>query len=428
MADIPVRSIRPYYTIMCTIGDTDISPYLQRIFISNSILLPYQNVIIQYTFDPSIVISERLDGEKDIHLSIVLTTEDTTFKKSIELDLLNAKMIYPMNNESGGEQHPESSVFTLTCVIKDPFTFMNTAINTLFDRTKKLTPVEMVEQTISKFVPEMKTKILKDNQNEDFIRQFVVPPMTFTNFVRFLDGHDDQLIEQFGNGVGIYNGPMFFQCIYDENTFCMWDLGKIINSAPEYVVYQLALGADDSKIMSVAGTDDKHFYSRSKVTTKDSSNQNIMKNASETNYILKPMDTLYKKQTFKSEDVFSEQSASTTGSSLVMNKTIQKSRINYKSLGESGNEDSTAVFTSRLSRSFSNMSEIQFNLDRNLAIEKLTRVGIPILFEPQIVEYMPYQGTYITDMSVISFNKADTDTWVCNATIRAFRGNLRHMG
>lgn len=424
-----IRNIRPYYSISCTIkhedGDLDLSQNLMSVTIVSSINAPYQTVITSFLVDSKILVRKDLFGKSDILLDIALMTEGVSPSENIKLELITIRQDVPLSMKEQSELGIQvEDMLTLVNIIKQPYIQMSTPVNKLFDESHRKTPIEMVEDIISDFLPaNINTDIRSTNINTEKLFQFIVPPMSFMNSIRYIDGSDMDLVNKFGPGVGIFNGPMFFTNRFEidgGNTFCIWDLGSMMGGEIEYMIYQLALGDDDSTIMEKAGVEDDVFYTRNTVSHIYRGNQDIIANNYTNKYISKPSNDLYELVEVSMEEAF--ENSVKDGGTLDINE-ILKSNYSYRFL-EVGLETTNIPYMARLSRKISSLSEIEIYVDRNLSINKLSRVGVPIDFIPRTADYVDLGGRYIVNSSRINFSR-ETDSWVARTRIRAARANVK---
>ncbi|MCK5020558.1 MAG: hypothetical protein KAS32_26300, partial [Candidatus Peribacteraceae bacterium] len=224
-------------------------------------------------------------------------------------------------------------------------------------------------------------------------------------------------------GVGLYKGPLFFQCKFEDNTFCMWNLAKELESAPAYTIYHLAKGEDDTKVMREAGVDGDVYYIRSTINASYKGNLDVMNNSFTTKFLSKPIDSFTEWKEITMDSVFSD-AAVHDGGELLINDTVKK-RLEYRTIGEIGYETSDTMYYARLARKISSMSSITFTVDRNLYLIPLARVGVSIELKPQALEYADLEGKYIVNNTTITLNRQNSDVWVGAVKINAFRGNLK---
>lgn len=418
------RNIRPYYTIVCKIGDWDVSPNMQRITIISSINIPYQIFKLEMTADTKSFTLYNINESEDIRLMIKLMTEDSIPSESIDLELIMLDHSLPLSlREPTDKVHPSGDNIILYCLVKKPYEAMSTTVNKLYDEKWQLTPIQMVEDVIKTFIPGLDTEIHKENENPEKILQLIIPPMSFVDFLRYMDGNDEETINKYGPGTGLFRGPAFYHCRFENDTLCLWDLGKEISKQPSYTVYHLSQGLADKDIMRTVGKTDTEYYTYSNIKTKFTGSQDVAKYAYRNKFLSKPIDDLYTWHDITMDQVFEQQGIRDSGK-MIYNRLVEK-RTQYHTEGEIGLEHSDHMYMSRLSRKISTSSELVFHFDRNLALTKLARVGVPIELKPRVLEYEKYKGKYIVSNSRIVLSRTDGDSWICKTTITCFRGNLQ---
>jgi len=424
------RNIRPYYSLICTVKhedeEIDLSQNLMNVAIVSSINSPYQTVITSFLIDSKIMVRKDLFGKGNMSLEIQLMTDEVIPTEHIKLDLITIRQDAPLSIKNPGDVGLEvQDVLTVVNVVKQPYIQMSANVNKLYDESHKKSPIEIVEDVITDFLPDMNTNIISGNNNTEKLYQFIIPPVDLITAIKYIDGSDIEIVEKFGPGVGIYNGPMFFTNRFEAdgtNTFCMWDLGKIMSGEVEYTIYQLALGGDDSDIMEKAGVENDVFYTRNDINHIYRGNQDIIVNNYTNKFLSKPSNDLYELIDLSMDDVF--ENSVKDGPELDINESL-KDIYKYHNILEVGLETSNVPYMARMSRKISSLSEIELFIDRNLSIGKLSRVGVPINFIPRTADYVDIGGRYIVSSSRINFGR-ETDSWVCRVRIKSSRSNLKN--
>lgn len=419
------RNQRPYYSITCEMGDYDFSANLMRVNILNGINNPYPTIMLTMIVDSKYMVRNDLFGIDDIELSIELMAEETTPTETLELTLMVVKQQIPLpikgSDDLGNNEEQETLI--LTTVLKDPCLQMNKTINKIFDESKQATAITMVEDIAKEFLPDMSIDIKRGGENTERPYQFIVPPMSFISAIKYIDGSVPEIIEKYGPGIGLYNGPMFVTNRLEEggtSKFCLWNLNKILDEQPVYIVHQLGLGTD-SEVFEDAGRTSDKFYTYSEIKSVYRGNQDIIANGYEKKFLSKPIDSLCEWIDVSAEDVIKSNAVST--GDLLINENLRE-EIKYHTIGEVGLEYSDSPYRARYSRKLSTSSEIEFHLDRNLALLHLSKVGVPIEIVPESLDYTELGGKYIASGSKISLTR-EVDSWVARVSIRAFRGNLK---
>ena len=423
-----VSGTGPNYAIECFLGEAEVSMKLEEVTILNSINSPYQTIIIKMKSDAKEMITSDSFGSEGIKLKFIEMDENEAPGDMVDVELVVIKLDLstPKADQFGGEEGVADPL-TIIGIPKEPFLAMTKTINKLVDDTKRLTPVEIVESIVAESLPGLNANIIKDNENPEKIFQFMIPPMTFMDVIRYIDGTDPETVSKYGSGLGMFNGPMFFQCRWEEDMFCLWDLSTIIKEPPQYTVYHMAAGADDKEIMkevAEAAGDDK-FYTHSDLDSKFSGSQDVASSAYKTKFLTKPLDSFSNWVEVDTEDVLKSGGVGDGTREVALPEEV-KGRIEYKTTGEVGNGYSDVVYKSKMAKKFSQGFKISFTVDRRIKITKLARVGIPMELKPQVMEYEAIQGKFIVSSSHIVFSKPGGQSWMCAAKIEAFRGNVKY--
>ena len=408
------RNIRPYYTLEFYIDDLDLSLKLNSVTIVTSMKAVYQTVVLHFEIDAKDFILEQIYGQKHAKIIITMMTEDNRPGEVTELELFIVKDNIPLSIKDNSQKpdHEQSDPIKFITIIRDSSKNMNTTINKLFSNTSPRTPIQAIKDIYDDYIGG-ESQIEMDNSNQESIYQMIIPPMTFNKAIGYIDGY-----------FGIYKGPMFKYCHYDKK-FYMWDLSKKINKQEEYLVYVLSRGAQDKDIMEESGSDDSTFYTYSTLQSQYKSNKNIIKNSFKQRIVAKPIDSLFKNIDIDMDDIFQNNSI-IDGRADIKYDDIVKERYKYHSrniMGYEGTEDFARAF---FSRKISGTSDFSFTLHRNITLNKLTRIGIPIKVSPQLPEYSGYQGKYIVSNSIITFSRGEQQHWVARAKIDCLRGNLEY--
>ena len=424
MSDTP-RNIRPFYEIVVEIGGEDFSQNLTKISIMSSIRNPYQSIILTLMADNKLMIRKNLFGKEDIKLKIQKLEIDNSVSETVELNLITVNQKVPLSlKHSDPLNIDELETIVLTNIVKEPYTYMSTTVNMLFDESKRLSPIDMVSEISKTFMPDMAVNIIDNNKNEEPPYQFIVPPMSFINSIKYIDGSFKEISDTYGTGLGIFNGPMFFTCRFeldDKHKFCMWDLGKMAEGKEEYTVYQISLGGIDENVAKDISSDKNKFMTIGRMNYVYRGNQDVMLSSYTNKFLSKPSNELYSWKTITMDEVFEENSIK-DGGSLDINDLIKK-RLSFITIGEVGLEESDVPYRARMSRRISTLSEIEFSIQRDVILELLTRVGVPVYIDPQVEDYKKLGGKYIVSSSKIDIVR-ETDRWTATALIRAFRSNL----
>jgi len=426
--------IKPYYIVIVETKELDLSHLLLKLELAGSIMTPYQTVILTMMMDSKDMITDDLFGKKDLTVTIQnMAGEDATPLETIKFDLITVKVDLPLTQKPAkstgdggkvdmGPDNERSAQVTFTCIIKDCFNHMTKVVNKLYDESTLKKPLEIVEDIAKTFNPDMKLDIKNENENVYLLPQFIIPPMTFMNFIKYLDGSNPELVEAYGRGPGIFDGPMFFQCEWEENTFHLWDLGSMVKQAPTLTFFQVSGGTNIDEITAETDTADDKFIITDSIKFKNSNNQDIMVNAYKQIYRSNPSDTLYTEFEVTADQAF-DKAINDGKDGLYFNETL-KDRIVYRLSNEPGWDDDETFAYATWSRKYSSMTELEFKIDRKLALTKLIKVGVTLEFVSQTTEYNDMQGKYIVSSSHLNLQKKG-ELWTPDITIKAIRSNMK---
>lgn len=294
------RKTRPYYTITCTIGENKFPVDIYKLEFRNSIMAPLQEVVMWIRANAEDFVLHDLYGKKDLKLNLKFMSETTEELENIDLDLIITSIRSPFSQkQSKGTSPHGEDLFVLHNIVKQPYNILKTRVNEIFEVGSNKTPFEIVGAVLGKYIPGINTEIIPANSNPDQMWQFLVPPMSFIDHIRYVDGTDEEVSKKFGPGVGIYKGPAFYQCKWEDNTFCMWDLKNAIQSKPkDYTVFITAEGGQDEYIFKKTGKTSEYYHTHQNLNNVHRSNQDLIKNAFYNNFLAKPKKYLYSWQTF----------------------------------------------------------------------------------------------------------------------------------
>ena len=297
------RVKRPYYTITCKIDGNKFPVEISKVEFRNTITSPIQSILIWMRSNTEDWVIHDLLGKHDLKLNVKYMTETTQPREEIDLDLIIIKVEYPLSQKQDKKISPHGEdLLILHTVVKQPYNMLKTRVNEIFEIGSNKTPFEIVGAVKSKFLQGINEYIIPANSNPDKMWQFLVPPMNFIDSVRYVDGADKEVSAEFGPGVGIYKGPAFYHCRWEENTFCMWDLKNAIQSKPEdYKVYLLNEGSKDHDIFVKSGIDDKAYHTYAQVRSVHRANQDLIQNAFYNNFLSKPKNYLYSWQALNAQ-------------------------------------------------------------------------------------------------------------------------------
>lgn len=278
---------------------------------------------------------------------------------------------------------------------------------------KSKLPIDVIEYLYKKFIKGTNNQIVRENINDTELFQVQIPAMSFISAIKYLDDH-----------YGIFNGPLFTQCRTEDNTFCLWDLSKAINNEPDYEVNFLALGQDAKKQYDDSYGSNSSFYTYNQLNTVSKGSLSVMKNGYKQLVITKPETSFYNILSTDMKKVAESSSPGSPEQELQIDASLKSNTsVNYKNV--LGGNNTEAFLNSKLGKFISNSSMFYFDLSgHNIQLMKLLRVGGCILLNPYISEYIPFQGKYICNSSVISLSKSKSMKFDCNIRIVCSRLNV----
>lgn len=273
---------------------------------------------------------------------------------------------------------------------------------------------DLANQIFKKFVPDGKINGLQDNCIEDEMEHVTIPPKTFCGAIRYLD-----------DIYGIFKGPMFNYCRWEDNTYCLWDLTKAINMPEDYTVEFLALGQNSEDVYKKSSTEDGVYFTYSPLNTVNKGNKNVVQKGHSQVFIKKNLHTFFDKIESNVEEL-SDVSVGDGSNQLVFNEVLKRRKSVYSKSVTGGAKDSqNDGLKTKISNLISSSSSFNFMLKGfNYPITRLNRVGGCIRLNPHVPEYIPYQGKYIVSNSIMCIYKDDNMNFTCECLISCFRQNM----
>jgi hypothetical protein len=415
-ADNQSLNQKPYYTILFTIDSLDLSSHVDSVKIISSIESVYSAIIIDFKIDSQDVILQKIYGQKPIKLTVSLRTEDQQELSMCEWNLIaiDIKTDFDMKPQEGDPTNQKTNPVTIVCVIKEAFVAMSTLVNRLIGDSKQMTPLEVVKDIVSKCA-KIDAEIDEENKNTETIYQMIIPPMTLSKSIKYIDQY-----------FGLYKGPYYAFCTTEngEFRFRMSDLSRSIKKPEEYTIYLLTAGGDQkSSVFDEVDPSENKYYVYDPMATKYKGNKSVMKEAYNHRFITRPMDKLYHNIDFNMNDVFKDNAAKSGSSTEMLLSEDVKSR--YKIHTEHTGYETTDTFArSSLSQKLTNLSYLNFSIDRNINITAPMRVGIPIIVETDSPSYLEYRGKYLVSQSVIIITRASHQFYDCHVKNKCFRGDV----
>lgn len=407
----------PYYSITFLWDDIDFSLCVDRVHIVNSIDAVYQVFIIEAGIRAKDILDYDLHGQKKMKVIVELKTEDAGESvESFETELilqhtLGDLSIMPEKEEDGAD-HAKVNRGAFFCIPTVAYKMTTQSLNALAPNNDPKSPFDMVMDLVKKYITDADVTVDDRNANKYKGEQLMVPASNFGAALDHIQEH-----------YGIYKGYTYFQCVIEENRtlFHMWDLSKIIKDEPLYKVYFLSQGKKDSEVMKEVGKDDKSYHTYLPIQTFNRENEIVARISKTQQHMISPNDDLFSIIELDVENVWKE-NAVRDGGELKLSDTVKETQ-DFLGRYRVGVDYSDANLTSKIAKEISHGMEREFKLDRNLRLKNLMKVGYPIEFVPESVEYGGVQGKYVIQSSRISLVRDTVAHWNAMVTIRVFRGN-----
>ena len=404
-----------YYDIDLQINGISFALNVISVHIVNSIYSVFQNVFISVKLDSQEVISSEIYGQTDLKLIIRQMTEDKQEQDTTEITLFLMKILGGNSQKPENEQtSPMSDRYVFICIPKNPWSYMTKTVCYLASNTSPKSPYDAAADLVKKFLPNVTTKMDNKNANMHVPEQIPIPPMNFAAALFYLD-------ERYG----IYRGPLFFETMFEEDTFNMWDLSQKIKDKEDYTVYVLGSGKKETdEIYKKSGTDEETFYTYSNISFKNHTSGNVGLMNFEHNHVMKPMDSLYKMNKINMNDMF-DSSLPNDGGKLVLHPDLMNDNSRYIARSFVGSDYDDSAIRASISKSQLIQTEGKFRMDRNLRLKRLLHVGVPIMLSPESATYQPIYGKYLVKSSTIKLSRHVSKNYSAIADIEIFRSNIQ---
>lgn len=399
------------YDIELKIGEHNYSENVFKVEQLCSIYYVMDLFLISFMEDMSDILDEKIFGTENVNLKIRYTRLDKSISEETVIDLLVLKMNFPVlsreNNVPGGKSSSyQPRKITLVCVPKIPFEKLYTNVNFLTRINNNKRPIDIVKTLVNLY---LKKDILVDinerNSNNNTVFQCLISPMYFVESIKYID-----------NKYSIYQGtkPFFYISSY-EPTIQLWDMKKKLEDDYAFKINLLNLGKD--KVGESPGKDN-NVYITNHIKTIYSANEKTVSSGYVTNYISKPLDTLYKIDTVNVSDVFRSNSLTETNSEMTVNEVL-KNLIKW----DHTIEDNKFLNQNIISTKINSSSEIQLMLDTDIPWISLTKVGQRVLLNSNKESYKAYSGNYINKKAFIKWERyTKSNYYQCSAIINMIRG------
>jgi hypothetical protein len=397
------------YEFDLMIGKVDLTLDLISVSIITSIDVPYQSFVLQVALDPNDIIIEQIYGQKPLTMKVRLfatgtriTLEETIF----ELMYLTSDMPIEVTVEKPEDMQKDRQVITFVCVSRKAYTTMNSVVANAYQGATLGTVVnELIASAPTKPTPVVDTQ----GANAEVMDQILIPTSTLYKNLQYLN-----------RTFGLYDGMATMFCSHDNKVYIK-NLTAKMKTSSKFVVYQLPLGKDNTKIIEKC-TDGKFFYTTKNLETTYKGTSAFAYMAPRQLHIVKPKDRL-----FHTIDVELEPLAQTYGliskGTKIFYDTVALPSSNRVAIHKdhTGNEMNESYIRAKYARRVSSLTEVMVEVQQSIRILELMNVGEAVKLDTQIIPTTDFTDMYILRASHIQFSKV-TD-WEAAAVLFLIRTN-----
>jgi len=378
------------YEFELKIGKIDLTPDLVSVTILTSIDVPYQTFILQFTVDPNDVILEQIYGQTPLKLkSRLYATSANVIQEEIDFELMYLSSDIPM-----GVSVPEPTnmqkdryLFKIVCVSRSAYTTMNWVVNSVHIGQN----LQQITQEMINTRKEAKLKFDTQGMNKEKLDQVLIPTSTIYKNLKYLN-----------RTFGFYDGMAGIFCSHD-NTVYVKNLTAKMTSSNSFVLYQLPLNKDNSKIIDKC-TDGKNFYTTDPIQTSYQATAAFAYMAPKMKFIVKPKDRLYHAIDVELEDFSKKYGLISKGDKIFYdNKAMStKSRVAIHK-DHTGYELNENFIRAKYSRRVSTFSELTVTVANSMRILELMNVGEAVKLNTEITPTRDFTDMYLLRATQLSF-------------------------
>jgi len=385
------------------------------ISIISSISVPYQTVIIDFNIHPKDAVLSKIYGQNPIKLNIGLKTEDGQELESIEFDLIFTNIAFnvPVMDASEHDQDLLAIPVRVATVTRMPFQIMSSLVNKIYGAIDdKKTPRDIITdlhsliQTNIQNVPDISYDTASENL--DLIDQVVIPPMTFNKACKYIN-----------NTFGLHDGASIVVCNYDGTVYVRNMSDIVQNNRCDVTITQLVKSRNSDENTSIiekslSGTD---YYTYDNITSNNVSNSKFAYQGKTINFITKPKDDLFGLVEIDLETICNSYGL-TDGEGIYYDSGLDRTRYVIE---HTGYESSQTFANCFMARRMSNMTTMDFSLERNIMIENLLLVGSGIKLNIPS-EVSDLSGNYALGSSEIKLSRFQSG-YQATAKVRLIKTN-----
>lgn len=382
------RNLRPEYFIDIMIGDTDFNSELMKITIFSSIRSPFNYITLTLKSDPKKFLIEKIYGKEPIKVSINLTTEEMQLVEKVEMELLYLKSSLPLvpAPQQALKSTPDPATVQILTVPRRSTYFINRVVNKVFlNKTMYDIVSELIQQTGAK--PE----ILKNGINPHVIDQLVVPAIPFNKAISYI--HEKW---------GICSGPLQYFSHFSEDKIIVRDLSKSVKEQEHLVIHQLALDGKSENIIKKC-TDGINYYTRHFTETSYDANIVLSRVANQVKHIVQPSDKLTDKVEYTVEDLCKKHGITSKSVNLIYDPSMKSSELYIQD--STGFETNAESCYHKISRMIPFLSKITLDVEGDMRLLNLSKVGFPVRFKTYTMENLDLDGKYVLTYSKFMFSR-----------------------
>lgn len=409
---LKIDKIGKNYAVELYCGDVNLSNYVNRVRIVNSINSRWPRVIIEINSNSSEIISNEIYGRDDLYLRITVSgPSQQIIEESVYYLMYMESNVSLIPKDDRHDVWDQRQPIMFTTIPTYSVNVLGSFINLVLDQdnhdnqlinTEDPTILGIFKNIYTKYLGFSNNQLYVDStgQNSDVIDSFVVPPMSLR-----------QMINYFNEKFSFYNqGSLFYYCDKD-GILRLWNLLNRCDKNAVFTIHQLPSSIGDSdKIQQILEdeVDDDVFYTSSPINTINISNSIVMKKGWRDCYVGKPTDDLYRLYCSGVDD----------SSLTIDHHPFLKARKKYYSNITSF---STSTVKNTVDSNFKDLVKLNVTLGGTLLMKNLVKVGEPVELKPKNVLYMPYQGKYILDSSDYFLTREESNNWTASCKLVLFR-------
>jgi len=387
---------------------------LRKVQIGNTLYGAYPVVIIDLSLDPSDIILNKIYGKEPMKLTIKLLGrgQENIPLETIEFELMSISgsdsmpQMSQLETKDGDSQPKQRVDVSFMTISRKSYKTMTVLVNELLEN---MTPKEAIEYIVKKYST---AELVYDSegQNTEKIKQLLLQPTTLYNTINYID-----------TNYGLFSGASNLggYCQYDNKLYVM-NLTKKMTKDYEFIVYHLSTDSPSSKKIIENSNDGKTFYTYNQLSSKYDGNTKFAGVGRNVTYVIKPENSLFKNLKVDYVELAKEFGAVFKGKTIDVDP--EATRTTYKTLSTGSGGESDVFLKARLAREIIGLATVSLDLEKNLPVLPLMKVGSIVKLDSKTVEYVDLTGKYILQSSQLIFTRNSND-WESTANILLMRTN-----